>query len=158
MLRVAGSTSDQGVKQAAERAASTLDKARTYDSKELASLTEQQEAGSRRQAGNENRSSVSVDETLVMAKSGYEMLFGKGAEVTPERLSRFQREWNQNQGFREDVALEARDRIAKTRLASDGVQIPESPQDVRQGGEKNLARLDEKGKAQVAAENSAGDG
>lgn len=155
LLRVAGSTSDQGVRQAAERAASTLDKARTYDSKELASLTEQQEAGSRRQAGNENRSSVSVDETLVMAKSGYEMLFGKGAEVTPERLSGFQREWNQNQGFREDVALEARDRIAKTRLASDGVQIPESPLDVRQGGEKNLARLDEKGKAQVAAENSA---
>lgn len=155
LLRVAGSTSDQGFKQAAERAASTLDKARTYDSKELASLTEQHEAGSRRQAGDENRSNVSVDETLVMAKSGYEMLFGKGAEVTPERLSRFQREWNQNQGFREDVALEARDRIAKTRLASEGVQTPESPQDVRQGGEMTLARLDEKGKAQVAAENSA---
>ena len=31
-----------------------------------------------------------------MAKSGYEMLFGKGSEVTPERLAAFQREWNSN--------------------------------------------------------------
>ena len=155
LLRVAGSTSDQGVKQAAERAAATLDKAKSFDSKELASLTEQQEAGSRRQAGNENRSNVSVDESLIMAKSGYEMLFGKGSEVTPERLAAFQREWNSNQGFREDVALETRDRLAKSRLAAEGVEPPISQDTVRAEGQTALAALDSKGNDAVASQGRA---
>ena len=155
LLRVAGSTSDQGVRQAAERAAATLDKAKTYDSKELASLTEQQEAGSRRQTGNENRSNVSVDETLIMAKSGYEMLFGKGSEVTPERLAAFQREWNSNQGFREDVAVETRDRLARSRLASEGVETPKSQESVRGDGQQALAALDKSGNSEVASQGQA---
>jgi hypothetical protein len=155
LLRVAGSTSDQGVRQAAERAAATLDKAKTYDSKELASLTEQQEAGSRRQAGNENRSNVSVDETLIMAKSGYEMLFGKGSEVTPERLASFQREWNSNQGFREDVAIETRDRLAKSRLATEGVESPKSQEAVRDDGQLALDALNTRGNDAVTAQGQA---
>jgi hypothetical protein len=155
LLRVAGSTSDQGVRQAAERAAATLDKAKTYDSKELASLTEQQEAGSRRQAGNENRSNVSVDETLIMAKSGYEMLFGKGSEVTPERLAAFQREWNSNQGFREDVAIETRDRLAKSRLATEGVESPKSQEAVRDDGQLALDALNTRGNDAVTAQGQA---
>lgn len=155
LLRVAGSTSDQGVKQAAERAAATLDKAKTYDSKELAALTEQQEAGSRRQTGNENRSNVSVDETLIMAKSGYEMLFGKGSEVTPERLAAFQREWNSNQGFRDDVAVETRDRLAKSRLASEGVETPKSQESVRGDGQQALTALDNSGNSAVASQGQA---
>lgn len=155
LLRVAGSTSDQGVKQAAERAAATLDKAKTFDSKELASLTEQQEAGSRRQAENESRSVVSVDESLVMAKTGYEMLFGKGSEVTPERLAAFQREWNSNQGFREDVALETKDRLAKSRLATEGVEPPSSRNVVRGEGQQALAALDSKGSDAVSSQGQA---
>jgi hypothetical protein len=154
-LRVAGSTSDQGVKQAAERAAATLDNAKTFESKELASLTEQQEAGTRRQAGNETRSGVSVDESLMMAKTGYEMLFGKGAEVTPERLAAFQREWNSNQGFREDVALETRDRLAKSRLATEGVEPPISQEAVRGDGQQALAALDNKGSEAVVSQSQA---
>lgn len=152
LMRVAGSTSDQSVKQAAERAAATLDKAKTFDSKELASLTEQQEAGTRRQSGNEARSGVSIDESLVMAKTGYEMLFGKGAEVTPERLAAFQREWNSNQGFREDVALETRDRLAKSRLATDGVEPPRSQEAVRGDGQQALAALEKRGSEAVASQ------
>jgi hypothetical protein len=158
LLRVAGSTSDQGVKQAAERAAAALDKAKSFDSKELASLTEQQEAGSRRQAGNENRSNVSVDESLIMAKSGYEMLFGKGSEVTPERLAAFQREWNSNQGFREDVALETRDRLAKSRLAAEGIEPPKSQDAVRGEGQTALDALDSKGNDAVASQGRANSG
>jgi len=118
-------------------------------------LTEQQEAGTRRQAGNETRSGVSVDESLVMAKTGYEMLFGRGAEVTPERLSAFQREWNSNQGFREDVALETRDRLAKSRLATGGVEPPRSLEAVRAEGQQALVALDNKGSEAVATQSQA---
>lgn len=155
LRRVAGSTSDQGVRLAAERAAASLDQASSFDRKESASLTEQREAGHRLQTATENRSGITVDETLLMARTGYEMLFGKGAEVTAERLASFQREWTGNQGFREDVVLEARQRQAENPLTSIGVDKPETQDSVRRAGTEALDQLEREGRTQTITQAQA---
>ena len=151
LMRVAGTTSDQGVKQAAERAAATLEDATSFATSETATLTEQREAGSRRQAADERRAGVMVDESLVMARTGFEALFGKGAEVTPERLAAFQREWNNNRGFREDVAMQA----SSTAAGLLGVG-PEGRGVVRQAAKSGLAVLERRGDAMVQEQSKAG--
>jgi len=162
MTEVAGTTKDAGVKQAAERISSALDKARTYDSKEIASLLNTAEAGNRKQEGNENRIGANIDQSRLMWDEATRQYFGKPVEnmhdLTPKQFREFAEEWNKNPGFRDDVAMQVRENLRNGNGLHAGVGTPKTPDGLKKEGEGKLHALDQKGKNQVATADNRNDG
>lgn len=153
MREVAATTRDSGTKSAAERIASTLDKAKTYDSKEIASLVSTSEAGNRKQEGNENKVGANIDQSKLMWDEATRAYFGKPVEnirdITPGQFREFAEEWNRNPGFRDDVAMQVREDLRTAVGLHAGIEPVKTPDDIRDAGRENLNSLRGEGDAQI---------
>lgn len=158
MRKTAGSTSDQGMRQATERMAAALDKAKTFDSKELASIMEQASAGNRRDVTSRNAAEVSSDTSRELFKTAWMMLASRQGwddTVTTERLATFAREWNSNASFREDAEIAMLERLKGNSLMQTGVRDPLGQDELRNRGTADVVALGDRGRADVAAQHAA---
>ncbi len=154
--KTAGSTSDQGMRQATERMAAALDKAKTFDSKELASILEQASAGNRRDVTSRNAAEVSSDSSRELFKTAWMMLASRQGwddTVTTERLATFAREWNSNASFREDAEVAMLDRLKGNSLMQTGVRDPLSQDELRNRGNVAVSGLEQRGRVATNAQN-----
>ena len=155
MREVAATTKDAGTKVAAERIASTLDTAKTYDYKEIVSLVNTSEAGNRKQEGNENRVGANIDQSRLLWEEATKAYFGKSVDnindITPKQFREFAEEWNRNPGFRDDVGMQVREDLRKGDALHAGIDPLKTPDEIQATGGGNLNSLTRKGKAQTAA-------
>jgi hypothetical protein len=158
LKKTAGTTSDQGMRQATERMAAALDKAKTFDSKELASIMEQASAGNRRDVTSRNAAEVSSDTSRELFKTAWMMLASRQGwddTVTTERLATFAREWNSNASFREDAEVAMLERLKGNSLLQTGVRDPLAQDELRGRGGADVDALNRQGGAEVAAQNAS---
>lgn len=158
LKKTAGTTSDQGMRQATERMAAALDKAKTFDSKELASIMEQASAGNRRDVTSRNAAEVSSDTSRELFKTAWMMLASRQGwddTVTTERLATFAREWNSNASFREDAEIAMLERLKGNSLLQTGVRDPLGQDELRDRGGADVDALNRQGRAEVAAQNAS---
>ncbi|WP_310689497.1 conjugal transfer protein TraG N-terminal domain-containing protein [Burkholderia multivorans] len=156
LKKTAGSTSDQGMRQATERMAAALDKAKTFDSKELASIMEQASAGNRRDVTSRNAAEVSSDSSRELFKTAWMMLAshqGWDDTVTTERLATFAREWNSNASFREDAEVAMLERLKGNSLMQTGVRDPLGQDELRNRGDVAVNALGQRGRVAIEAQN-----
>lgn len=158
LKKTAGTTSDQGMRQATERMAAALDKAKTFDSKELASIMEQASAGNRRDVTSRNAAEVSSDTSRELFKTAWMMLASRQGwddTVTTERLATFAREWNSNASFREDAEIAMLERLKGDGRMQTGVRDPLGQDELRDRGGADVDALNRQGRAEVAAQNAS---
>ena len=155
--QVAATTNDSGVRQAANNTASTFDKAKTFDSKQVASLLHTEEAGNKRQEGTENKNGVNIDNSKALLDAGMKELYGqdfKYADLTPEKLAEFTQEWNRNPGFRDDVAMQVRNDMNHSGepMLHNGLQPVKTQNDVSKTGQVNVDDLKNKGRGEISSQ------
>jgi hypothetical protein len=154
MREVAASTKDAGTKVAAERIASTLDTAKSFDYKEISSLINTAEAGNRKQEGSENRIGSNIDQSKLLWDAATKAYFGKTVdnmnEITPRKFREFAEEWNRNPGFRDEVGIQVRDDLRKKNALHEGVGTLQTSGDINVSGGENLSSLKERAKKQTA--------
>ncbi|MEO1767683.1 conjugal transfer protein TraG N-terminal domain-containing protein [Thiobacter aerophilum] len=156
LKKIAGTTSDQGMRQAAERLAAALDNAKTLDSKELASIMEQASAGNRRDVTSRNAAEISIDTSRELFRTAWMMMASREGwddTVTPERLEMFAREWNNNASFREDAEIAMLERLKGNKLMQTGVQAPLSQEELKKDGDAKVKNLEQKGNEAVKQKN-----
>lgn len=157
MHKTAGSTSDQGTRQATERIAAALDNAKTFDSKELASIMEQASAGNRRDITSRNAAEVSSDTSRELFKTAWTMLArqqGWDDTVTTDRLATFAREWNNNASFRQDAEVAMLERLKGDTAMRTNVGAPLTRAEVENLGERDVSSLEQRGRAEVDAQHT----
>ena len=155
MREVAASTKDAGTKVAAERIASTLDTAKSFDYKEISSLISTAEAGNRKQEGNENKIGSNIDQSKLLWDAATKAYFGKPVdnmrEISPRKFREFAEEWNRNLGFRDEVGVLVRDDLRKENALHEGVGIIQTSGDIKASGGDNLTSLKDRANKQTAA-------
>jgi len=153
MDEVAGTTRDAGIKQAAKSISSTLGKAKTFDSKEVASLLTNHEAGNKRGEGQDNKAGATVDQSKLMWDEATRETFGHAVnnihDITPKQFRDFAQHWANSQGFREDVAWKVADQQRQDKLLHKDAKPPETPGEIAAEGSGNVNKLTHKGHAAV---------
>jgi hypothetical protein len=145
--------SDQQTKQGAERLAAALSSAKTFDSKELASLVETTTAGTRDETGRRNVADFKDEHSLDRFKIAWALEYGANTELSNYKIARLAEKWNssssEGQQLRDAVNSRLEERLSQDPRLAAGVSIPLTQDQVKGQATGRIEKLTETGNTAV---------